>query len=151
MRNWLLIGKKSMVNRILVDTNVLLDYLLTREPFYEEAKKVILTCTEGQTKGCIAAHSISNMFFILRKDYDAKERREILIGLCTIFDVEGIDKSKLLEGLQNEDFSDFEDCLQMECAKAYGAEYIVTRNTADYKRSEVKAILPKDYLSLAVG
>ncbi|MEH2952029.1 PIN domain-containing protein [Candidatus Merdisoma sp. JLR.KK011] len=137
-----------MVNRILIDTNVLLDYLLTRKPFYEEAKKVMLTCTEGNTKGCIAAHSISNMFFILRKDYDAKERREILSGLCTIFDIEGIDKNKLLSGLRNEDFSDFEDCLQMECAKAYGAEYIITRNIADYKMSEVKAILPEDYLKL---
>lgn len=148
MLSWLLTGKKNMVNRILIDTNVLLDYLLTREPFYEDAKKVILTCTEGTTKGCIAAHSISNMFFILRKDYDSKERREILTGLCTIFDIEGIDRNKLLSELRNEDFSDFEDCLQMECAKAYGAEYIVTRNIADYKMSEVKAILPEDYLKL---
>lgn len=90
-----------MENRILIDTNVLLDYLLTREPFYEEAKSVVLACVEGKTKGCIAAHSISNMFFILRKDYNAKERRELLSGLCSIFDVEGIDKAKLLAGLQN--------------------------------------------------
>lgn len=86
--------------------------------------------------------------FILRKDYNAKERREILSNLCSIFDVEGIDKSKLISGLQNEDFPDFEDCLQMECAKAYGAEYIVTRNLNDYKVSEIKAILPRDYLEL---
>ena len=57
---------------------------------------------------------------LLRKDYDPKERREILAGLCTIFDIEGIDRNKLLSELRNEDFSDFEDCLQMECAKAYG-------------------------------
>ena len=56
-----------MVGKILIDTNVLLDYLLEREPFFEDAKKVISSCTEGNTKGCIAAHSISNMFFILRK------------------------------------------------------------------------------------
>lgn len=137
-----------MVNRILIDTNVLLDYLLTREPFYEEAKEVVLTCTQSNTKGCIAAHSIANMFYILRKDYSAKERREILFNLCRIFDIEGIDRIKLLAGLQNEEFSDFEDCLQMECAKAYGAEYIVTRDVEDYKTSEIKAILPKEYLEL---
>lgn len=137
-----------MANRILVDTNVLLDYLLTREPFYEDAKKIVHACVEGTVKGCIAAHSISNMFFILRKDYNAKERREILVNLCSIFDVEGIDKAKLLSGLQNEVFSDFEDCLQMECAKAYNAKYIVTRNIDDYKTSEIKAILPRDYLNL---
>ena len=137
-----------MANRILIDTNVLLDYLLTREPFYEDAKNVILSCVEGKTKGCIAAHSIPNMFFILRKDYNTRERREVLSNLCSIFDVEGIDKAKLLAGLENEDFSDFEDCLQMECAKAYGAEYIVTRNVSDYAQSEVRAITPKDYLKL---
>lgn len=111
-----------MVNRILVDTNVLLDYLLIREPFYEDAEKIVHACVEGAIKGCIAAHSISDMFFILRKDYNTKERREVLSSLCAIFDVEGIDKAKLLSALQNEDFSDFEDCLQMECAKAYNAE-----------------------------
>ncbi len=137
-----------MVNKILIDTNVLLDYLLEREPFFEDAKEVILSCADGNVKGCIAAHSISNMFFILRKDYNAKERREVLSNLCSIFDVEGIDKAKLLAGLANEDFSDFEDCLQMECAKSYGADYIVTRNVSDYTVSEVKAIMPKDYLEL---
>jgi len=137
-----------MVSKILIDTNVLLDYLLEREPFFDDAKKVILSCTEGNIKGCIAAHSISNMFFILRKDYTAKERREILLNLCTIFNIEGIDKAKLLSGLANEYFSDFEDCLQMECAKSYGAEYIVTRNVADYSTSEIKAILPSEYLGL---
>lgn len=137
-----------MVDKILIDTNVLLDYLLEREPFFEDARKVILSCTEGNTKGCIAAHSISNMFFILRKNYNVSERREILSNLCTIFDVEGIDKVKLLSGLANEDFSDFEDCLQMECARSYGAAYIVTRNVSDYFASDIKAIVPSEYLKL---
>ena len=96
-----------MVNKILIDTNVLLDYLLEREPFFEDAKGIMLSCAEGKAKGCIAAHSIPNMFFILRKNYNAKERREVLSNLCSIFDVKGIDKAKLLAGLSNEDFSDF--------------------------------------------
>ncbi len=137
-----------MVSKILIDTNVLLDYLLEREPFFEDAKGIIILCTEGNTKACIAAHSISNMFFVLRKDYTVKERRELLLNLCKIFDIEAIDEAKLLSGLANEEFSDFEDCLQMECAKSYGAEYIVTRNISDYSKSEIKAILPSEYLGL---
>ena len=85
---------------------------------------------------------------LLRKDYTARERREILLNLCTIFEVEGVDKAKLLSSLANEEFSDFEDCLQMECAKSYGAEYIVTRNVSDYSVSDIKAILPSEYLEL---
>lgn len=137
-----------MVNKILIDTNVLLDYLVEREPFYEDAKNVVLTCTEGNTCGCIAAHSIPNMYFILRKEFSSEERRQLLSNLCEIFDVEGIDKDKLLAGLENENFSDFEDCLQMECAKNYGAEYIVTRNISDFSSSDIKAILPSEYLKL---
>lgn len=137
-----------MAGKILIDTNVLLDYLLEREPFFEDAKNVILLCIKGKIKRCIAAHSISNMFYILRKDYTTEERREILFNLCEIFDVEGIDKIKLLFGLVNDNFSDFEDCLQMECAKSYGAEYIVTRNVSDYSVSNIKAIKPSDYLGL---
>ena len=137
-----------MVNKILIDTNVLLDYLVEREPFYEDAKNVVLTCTEENTRGCIAVHSIPNMYFILRKEFSSEERRQLLSNLCEIFDVEGIDKDKLLAGLENENFSDFEDCLQMECAKNYGAEYIVTRNVSDYSVSDIKAILPSEYLGL---
>ena len=137
-----------MVNKILIDTNVLLDYLVEREPFYEDAKNVVLTCTEGNTRGCIAAHSIPNMYFILRKEFSSEERRQLLSNLCEIFDVEGTDKDKLLAGLENENFSDFEDCLQMECAKNYGAEYIVTRNISDFSSSDIKAILPSEYLKL---
>lgn len=103
-----------MVSKILIDTNVLIDYILEREPFFDDAMRVISSCIDGSVKGYIAAHSISNMFFILRKDFTIKERREILSNLCTIFEVEGIDKSKLMLALSNEKFSDFEDCLQME-------------------------------------
>jgi hypothetical protein len=108
----------------------------------------MLLCKQGKIKACIAAHTISNMFFILRKDYTPKERREILINLCSIFDVESIDKTKLLAGLENENISDFEDGLQIECAKAYGADYIVTRNMEDYFKSEIPAISPNDFCKL---
>ena len=101
MQSWLLTEKKNMVNKILIDTNVLLDYLLMREPFYKDAEKIVYDCVEGKVKGCIAAHSVTNMFFILRKNYNSRERREILSSLFSIFDVEGIDKTKLLFGLQD--------------------------------------------------
>ena len=88
------------------------------------------------------------MFFILRKDFTQKERRAILLSLCTLFDIEKIDKEKIVYGLANESFSDFEDCLQMECARSYGAQYIVTRNVSDYVTSDIKAISPSEYLKL---
>lgn len=132
--------------KILIDTNVILDYLLCREPYQEDAKMIINACKEKKVIGCIAAHTVSNIFFILRKVYSVKERRDILNSICQLFEVESINKEKIIRGLNNDKFSDFEDCLQMECAISFQAEYIVTRNIDDFKGSSIACILPSDLL-----
>jgi predicted nucleic acid-binding protein len=137
-----------MINRVLIDTNILLDYLLTREPYFYNADKMIQLCTAGNVKACIASHSVANMFYIMRKDVEPHKRREMLIDLCMIFDVIEVDRSKLITSLTNEMFSDFEDCLQVECAKEYKADYIITRNINDYKKSEIPALTPEVYLEM---
>ena len=134
--------------RILIDTNILLDYIVKREPYEEAARKIIFACKQGDVTGCIAAHSISNIFYILRKDFTITERRNILYDLCELFKVEGIDKYKIMRALENEDFSDFEDCLQMECAVSFGADYIVTRNINDLKKGDVSCIMPDEFCNL---
>lgn len=148
IRNWKATGRKGMEIRILVDTNVLLDYLLCREPYDQGAKDIVMVCKQKKVLGCIAAHSISNMFFILRKVFSIEERRRLLRNLCELFAVEGIDETKILEALNNEKFSDFEDCLQMECAIAFQADYIVTRNGDDFKGSSIPCIEPNEFCKL---
>lgn len=64
-KNWERQERKSMV--ILVDANVILDYLVTREPFFKPAKKVMELCAEEKVQGTVAFHTIPNIFFILRK------------------------------------------------------------------------------------
>ena len=59
-----------------------------------------------------------------------------------MFTVVGIDAEKLTSALQNDDFTDFEDCLQVECAKDFEADYIVTRNIKDFHGSTVHVIEP---------
>lgn len=108
------------------------------------ARCVVKACKDGTIKGCIAAHSISNMFFILRKVYAPEERRILLKSLCTLFEVESIDKRKIERALLNKEFSDFKDCLQMECALSFGADYIVSRNPKDFQNSKVPCIDPKE-------
>lgn len=137
-----------MVMRALIDTNVILDYLLDREPYSDDARKIVIACKRKRIEGCIAAHSISNMFFILRKVYEVAERKSILKDICTLFEVEGIDKSKVLRSLDNADFKDFEDCLQMECAKSFHADYIVSRNVSDFVSSGIECILPSQFCEI---
>lgn len=134
--------------RILVDTNVLLDFVLCREPYEQAARNIVIACKQKKVMGCIAAHSISNMFFIMRKAFSVEERRNFLQSLCELFAVEGIDKAKILEALADDSFSDFEDCLQMECAIAFRADYIVTRNCDDFKGSRIPCIEPDEFCKL---
>jgi len=87
----------------------------------------------------------------MRKDLTVKELRGLLLDLCDIVDIIGIGKQKIITSLLKEDFSDFEDCLQVECAKQVNADYIITRNIIDFKESPIPAILPNDFLKFISG
>ena len=133
---------------ILVDTNVILDLLLKREPYSIAAQTIITKCAEREVIGYLAAHSIPNLFYILRKNYTQKERRKFIKNLCDIFRISDLNEEKIISAIENEDFTDFEDCLQEECAVEAMADYIVTRNPEDYKGSRVKVILPDEFVKL---
>ncbi|MBR4183152.1 MAG: PIN domain-containing protein [Lachnospiraceae bacterium] len=133
--------------KILIDTNVMLDFLTERESFFGEADKIMQMCKKKEIAGAVAAHSIMNSFFILRKSFSVNDRREMLRDYMKLVTVVGIDGIIIDRALQREDFSDVEDCLQDECALEFGADYIVTRNISDYKHSKVKAITPDEFLN----
>ena len=134
--------------KILIDTNVIIDYIAQREPYVEQAVKIVKMCTSGKVVGCIAAHTVTNIFFILRKDFTVAKRKEFLLDLFNEFSVVGIDTYKLIAALRDNKFSDFEDCLQDECAAYFNADYIITRNTKDFTDSKVKAIEPDKFLEI---
>lgn len=133
---------------ILIDTNVLLDVLQGRKPFLQESGEVIRLCGERSVKGYMAPHSVSNIFFIMRKNCSGEQRRLLLKGLLKIIRVGGINHESVVEALKREEFSDFEDCLQDECAKGIGADYIITRNIKDFEQSIVPAITPEQFLKI---
>lgn len=132
---------------VLIDTNVVIDFLLTREPFFEASSKVIAKCANGEIAGYIAFHSIPNLWYILRRVPEDKRRRW-LIDICGFLKVAGTSHEEVVKAIKMTEFKDFEDCLQDRCAKNLRAQYIITRNVADFNKSEVQAITPEDFLSL---
>ena len=134
--------------KVLIDTNVLIDFILMREPYASNAEKILFQCKNQTITGCVAAHSIMNIFYILRKEYTQQERRLILLNLCQILTVVGITKDNIENVLKNEEFTDMEDCLQMECAINFDVEYIITRNIKDFKESCIPAIEPQEFLKI---
>ena len=132
---------------VLIDTNVIIDFLLTRETFFEASSKVIAKCASGELDGHIAFHSVPNLWYILRKILEDK-RRKCLGDVCGFLKVVGVDHDEVLKAIRMAEFSDFEDCLQDRCAKSIGARYIITRNVSDFKESEIPAVSPEDFLAV---
>ena len=131
---------------VLIDTNVALDFLTQRQPFYHSARAVFQACASGKIEGYIAFHSLPNIFYILRKSYSEVDRRSMLEKLCLVLQVTGASHDKVCDAISRSEFSDFEDCLQDECAQEVSADYVVTRNVDDFKHSHVKAITPEELL-----
>jgi len=130
---------------ILIDTDIILDHFIPRQPFADNAGDILTLCFKEKCSGYIAAHSVSNIFYILRKQFSVSERKELLIDLCEFIEVAGIQKKQVINALTEENFHDFEDCLQVECAKSINADYIITRNISDFLSSPIPAILPEDF------
>ncbi len=133
---------------VLIDTNIILDVLLRRQPYTNEAQIIMTKCANREIIGYLAAHSIPNLFYILRKTYTQKERRRLIKNLCDVFYISALNVEKIKSAIENEDFEDFEDCLQEECAVEVMADYIVTRNPNDYKNSRIKIIQPNEFIKL---
>ena len=131
---------------VLIDTNIFIDVLQDRIPFTDNSQAVIGLVTQKKIKGAVAAHSITNLWYILRKTHSDEERRNYILSLFEIFDVVSIDKNRLVAALENSNFKDFEDCLQDECACAINADYIITRNAKDFESSMVKVLTPEEFL-----
>ena len=131
---------------VLIDTNIFIDVLQDRIPFTDNSQAVIGLVTQKKIKGAVAARSITNLWYILRKTHSDEERRNYLLSLFELFDVVSIDKNRLVAALENSNFKDFEDCLQDECAYAINADYIITRNAKDFESSMVKALTPEEFL-----
>ena len=130
---------------VLLDTNVIIDFLLSRDPFYGAASDIMTKCAKKELSGYIAIHSVPNLWYILRRIPETK-RREWLRDICNILQVAGASHEAVLEAIDNQTFRDFEDCLQDRCAVSAGARYIVTRNVVDFTSSAIPAITPEDLL-----
>lgn len=131
---------------VLIDTNVLLNYITNREDKYlNESIRIIELCALGKLNGYIAFHTLSTLWYVLRKKSD-KERRDDLRDICTIFSVASASQAEIIDAIEKDSFVDFEDCLQDKCAKEVGADYIITVNEKDFADSEIEAINPCEFL-----
>lgn len=134
--------------KVLIDTNVILDWIMVREPNATNAKQIMEQCLFGQIQGYITSHSITDIFYILRKDYSVEKRKQLLQLLCEDMSVIPETCQTILRALNRKEWQDLEDALQMQCAKEAGVEYIVTQNLKDFQTSELRAVCEEEFCEM---
>ncbi len=130
--------------RVMIDTNVILDVLLERQPFFDESKSVLKLCEEKVIHGFISASSVTDIFYLIRKALGSVDAAYDALG-CILNIV------KILT-VTNDDVNnafvkkakDFEDCLLATCAKSNKCEGIVTRNKKDFSSFGIPLYSPEE-------
>jgi len=133
------------MTRILLDTDINLDFVLARQPFFVEAKEIFLRLAQNKFEAYIADITAINIYYFGRKEIgrsDTLKELEKLLHLVKICSV----NSAILQKAINSPITDYEDAVQHECAVAENLDAIVTRNTKDYKNSSVKVYSPSEFL-----
>lgn len=133
------------MKRVLFDSDVLLDVLGQRQPFFLTSAQALNCVNQNQVTGYISGHSVTNIFYILRRQVGTSKARESISKLLEKLQVASVTEQVIHSAL-NSPMSDFEDAVTDEAAKAIGAEIIVTRNVSDFTASSTAAVIPKDFL-----
>lgn len=134
------------MKRVLIDTDVILDFFFDREPFSNDAAKVLSLCESREITGFLTSVIISSVYYLLRRSSTHEKVIEKLTQLITITEVLTTDKDAVLKAL-NSNFRDFEDALQNYSAELNGQiDLILTRNIKDYKNSALGTMTPGNYL-----
>lgn len=134
-----------MKDKLFLDTNVILDLLGERDPFYESIARIATLADKGKIKMVVSALSYSTVFYILSKFEDKDAVKEKLRKFKVIIETSDL-TDKIVDKSLVSKFTDFEDALQYHCAIKSECNIIVTRNVKDYKESAIPVMTPDEYL-----
>jgi predicted nucleic acid-binding protein len=130
------------MKRILFDTNVVLDVLLDRQPYVDASTAAWLAVETGTSEGLLAAHAVTTIHSLVRKERGNAKARRIIRAILKVFGVAAVDGVVIQEALQLP-FSDFEDAVTAAAARVAGCECIVTRDPKGFRGSPVRALTPE--------
>jgi predicted nucleic acid-binding protein len=134
--------------KILIDTNILLDVLLSRQPYYQDAAKIIVLSEKEIIEGYVSASAITDVYYITQKSYKDKQRtNDSLKKILEIISVATITGNNIYQALDLE-WDDFEDSVQYIVGESISADYIITRNVDDFNNSTIKIVTPEQFLNI---
>jgi predicted nucleic acid-binding protein len=131
---------------VLLDVNILLDVVLSRQPWVAEALAVSPACAQGRMVGHVSAVTLPTIYYVVRRSTD-KARAAAAVDLCLqSFEICAVDRPTL-ELARSFNGTDFEDDIQAACAVVSGLDAIVTRDPSGFRQPQVVALRPADALA----
>jgi predicted nucleic acid-binding protein len=134
------------MKRLFVDTNIIIDLLAKREPFYDAAAMLFTLADKQKIRLSVSALTFANTNYILLQSKKPEESRMILRKLNMVVEVLSLDEKIVGLSLNDNDFHDYEDALQYFTALENGIDAIITRNLKDFKKSKLPVMSAAQYL-----
>ncbi|MBD2319294.1 type II toxin-antitoxin system VapC family toxin [Phormidium tenue] len=130
--------------RVLIDTNVVLDFLQEREPFVKDAARLFARIDAGEIEGFIAATTITNIYYIVRRAAGMEAAQNAIAQVLADLNICPVDRDVLEQAIKL-NFRDFEDAVQYACGVVHSVDVIVTRDVSGFISGEIPVVLPKDF------
>jgi predicted nucleic acid-binding protein len=139
------------MKKLFIDTNIVIDLLSRREPFFEEAAELFSLADKKQVELSVSSLTIANTSYVLLRQMDSSKAKLVIRKLRLILNVLPLDDKIIGLALNDETFSDFEDGLQYFSAIENEQELIITRNLKDFKNSKLPAMTAKQFIEACPG
>ncbi len=133
--------------KVLFDTNIILDVLLDRKPFSEHASCLMSRVERSEINGFLCATTVTTIHYLLSKYLDKEKAIDSINSIMALFEIAAVNRLVIENALKSK-FSDFEDSVLHESARHAGAEYIITGNIKDFKKSKIPAYTATEFLSM---
>jgi predicted nucleic acid-binding protein len=134
-----------MMERIFVDSDIILDLLGNREPFYKYAAELFSLADKGELKLFVSSLSFANLNYLLSRQYSADQARMKLLKFKTLVSVLSV-SDKMVELALSSDFKDFEDGLQYFTATENQIKKLITRNLKDFRTADIMVMTAEQFL-----
>lgn len=131
--------------KLLLDTNILLDIALKRQPFVVQAAQILTTAQHRKFPVYITATTITDLFYIVRKAKDKDVALAFLEDVLQYVNVAAVDSAVIMRALKL-GLTDFEDAVQVGAAEQAGIDVIITRNENDFKHVAMRVFTPEQFL-----
>jgi predicted nucleic acid-binding protein len=136
------------MRKLFIDTNIVIDILARREPYYKESAALFSLADRKKIEISISSLSLANTSYVLLRQLSTKKVKEILRKLRLVINVLPLDNKIIGLALNDETFKDFEDGLQYFTAIENEQDIIITRNLKDYKMSQIPVMTARQFLEL---